>query len=841
MADSRQFVVPVSASTSFGIELEFLVAYLPTGKADPAGHTAASLPPLLRIDSVGFAATIDIIEALRATLRSHGVVVSGPGIKSKDSSSSFSEWQIALDTSVEELVLEDGHRWQAVEVRSPARWACQQVAFEEIEYVVNLLTSSHRLRVNPTAGFHVHVGNGEDPFPAEALKRTASFLWAADPLFSRLHAPWRRLCEYATSVRVGSEMVGIGFGPEVSRELERTNVPTFEDIPVTEFSDTTREEADHGGKEGWLRFVEHLNEVGPFMTLSENLDDRGASSREEGPTTASDDDSSPVKLVRGPGRPEDSDDGSKYFDSSKYSKSSLSAIKPLELPAAIFQETPDLPDRTNKEAIDKLKQPLLDDREVDAPPEPNQYHRNVGWVRWDNLQPGLAEWVYKDCRALFGTKRIHKLEWNQQLTLMFRAQCLALFGHTDFEALSREDQYKVLLESSDYVEAASSRWKWDEHAEKWELDDWDFIPVIHSSAKREIKIDAPYLIRKFDNLARLTNLDDEHIEEGFEFITEEENKRAIDSNRNLEEMLESLRSYASTPGSNYKDDEQDSEAYKEARVPIGAHSSDHSSEKPHTPSTEESKQELNTPQSSELPGPEKLEPHSIADLSDEYIQYISEYMEYPIRASQWASIGVLPSLLPTAADPKTGSPEVPGAFSAADGVSVIQSCTSAAAVGDLLFNSRRLNYNFNKYSTGSLRTDDLDELDESDDEIPPRLTTTTSSPPPTTTTTEKPLRTIEFREAAGTLDARWITTWARICAGAVRWARDASVFEFMRVLDRIYEQEDADRRRQRAAEAGFPVQDEVERYNVVDLLEDMGLFAEAASVRMRERTRGPPR
>jgi hypothetical protein len=66
--------------------------------------------------------------------------------------------------------------------------------------------------------------------------------------------------------------------------------------------------------------------------------------------------------------------------------------------------------------------------------------------------------------------------------------------------------------------------------------------------------------------------------------------------------------------------------------------------------------------------------------------------------------------------------------------------------------------------------------------------------------------TIESREAAGTLDAEWIVMWAKILCGLLEFARDASPTEFMRVVGLC----------------ATP-----ERYDVVDLLQDVGLYAEA--------------
>ncbi|KAI1208206.1 uncharacterized protein F4807DRAFT_468791 [Annulohypoxylon truncatum] len=76
--------------------------------------------------------------------------------------------------------------------------------------------------------------------------------------------------------------------------------------------------------------------------------------------------------------------------------------------------------------------------------------------------------------------------------------------------------------------------------------------------------------------------------------------------------------------------------------------------------------------------------------------------------------------------------------------------------------------------------------------------------------------TIEFREAAGTVDGGWAETWARICVGLTHFAIHAPVEDYLSVLYHIH----------RAASERAP-------YDVLDLLDDAGLFAEAAIVEKR--------
>ncbi|KAK8026739.1 amidoligase enzyme-domain-containing protein [Apiospora marii] len=71
--------------------------------------------------------------------------------------------------------------------------------------------------------------------------------------------------------------------------------------------------------------------------------------------------------------------------------------------------------------------------------------------------------------------------------------------------------------------------------------------------------------------------------------------------------------------------------------------------------------------------------------------------------------------------------------------------------------------------------------------------------------------TIEFREAESSLDPRWVATWARICIGLTKFAIHAPNHAFMRVIMNC-----------ELAEKGRG------EYDVVDLLNQIGLFPEAA-------------
>ncbi|RSL59786.1 hypothetical protein CEP54_007104 [Fusarium duplospermum] len=71
-------------------------------------------------------------------------------------------------------------------------------------------------------------------------------------------------------------------------------------------------------------------------------------------------------------------------------------------------------------------------------------------------------------------------------------------------------------------------------------------------------------------------------------------------------------------------------------------------------------------------------------------------------------------------------------------------------------------------------------------------------------------RTVESRLAGGSLDAKWIVTWAKIQCRMLEWARDAEPSAFMEVLCKLARDDHSDKC----------------TYDVLDLLRDLGMYTE---------------
>ncbi|KAI1452350.1 hypothetical protein F4805DRAFT_31775 [Annulohypoxylon moriforme] len=749
-----------------------------------------------------------------------------------------SMWVLSATSSVNEYFLA-GYYWQALKIRSPVMWT-QEASFTQIQLMVNLLTSNYRLRVNPTCNFSVRVGNGMGLFTAATIKRIGAFLWAADPMFSRLHAPWRRVHDSGRSIRLDSNLAHGTTAEQVSEKWEGGWLKEYDPIPVTDFSDTSKEEKEHGSKERWEQFARWRNEVGPFMTLGEDIDDIDMNGSDSSSSDKNDSD----------------DDDEWRTDSSDGTDGSEIHLPLLE------------------DVLAEGHRALAEDQELHIPPDPNTLHRNIGWAFWDETQDKrLVTWLYEYCQENFGHSKLYKLPGKEQVSHMLSTQCAVLFGHTDVRELDADQEYEVLIAASRYFEAGSSSWEWNKDTERWDLA-WRRVGNIikHPAAHREIKIDAPAIIQKFENLAKLTDLHSEDNELGIQYISPEDYEVAASTNKGVERLLHDLKDYAEPLDPNFRknlqdprkaqwfDDEkspQNSSVYSTktevekpcSQVPLegfdpdrwqklmkdirkfgriagmrSEHSSDSTSSSsvysvrnpsPSYSSSSDDRDNYADPKdyfkakhehmmkyirscTTPIREPEvALRPHNPSHLKNSYRTSVNKYVN--IAEEEWNRIGH------HFIDPKV---------TVERGVAEISSSNTAAGVAELLTHEGlQLNYDFVPYT--------LNELNQPQD--------------PTH-------RGIDFREAGGSLDASWITTWARICTGVVRWAQHASVDEYLEVMDRIVVQERRELKKiaEGEDENSAKEQDE-EGYDICCLLEDVGLFAEAAWVWKREGKEGPPR
>ncbi|KAH8159522.1 hypothetical protein CIB48_g8732 [Xylaria polymorpha] len=437
---TKTFTVPVSTRLSHGIELEMLVAYLHTSDIDPDAANSENLAPILRVDAAGGDSndaaaqeTIDdvIQEHIRTTLRNHGIRVNGPEPvpinKAVPHLTGLDQWDVTTDVSVsagrEELQLtrdkSGRYRWLGVELRSPACWDVPR-AYDEIRFVVNLMKSKYRVRFNLSCGLHVHVANGPRYFDAKTLKRAGAFFFAADPMLSRLHAPWRRIGYYTPSIRHLSRLAQLDDTRPIHEQMptdmtaalfrgERPPLtkPASDYLPVVPWSDRSREEKDFGGKEegGMAKWEQHANERvqnGPYLTLNER-----------------------------PPTPESSTE-SEHPDS-----------RPPSLPSSSSSSSDDDDDNDN---------------------DGGAHYRRL-------LRLMVTSGFRATCHREFGHERPERLRTRQQYTLLAMNRCEYLFGHASVNLLS-DSQYQQLVDAcAPYTEVGWSAWEWDSGTNKFTLRD----------------------------------------------------------------------------------------------------------------------------------------------------------------------------------------------------------------------------------------------------------------------------------------------------------------------------------------------------------------------------------
>ncbi|GAW20704.1 hypothetical protein ANO14919_102130 [Xylariales sp. No.14919] len=1009
------FTVPVGTRLSHGVELELLVAYLHSYEVDPDEQYSADLAPILRVADRGFPDTEhDVLEHIRTTLRDHGIRVNKKKSAYDDDIpnvplhlKALDQWDVDTDPTAmngleESRLVRDKageYRWIGLELRSPACWDVTD-AYDEIRFVVNLIKSRYRVRVNPSCGFHVHVGNGPRYFDAKTLKRAGAFLFAADPMLSRLHAPWRRVGDYSMSIRHRSRLARWDRMQPTDAEalVDRTaeefyqltnGLSRMNAIPVVPWSDTSMEEAEFMRRSRWEQYAKERVRNGPSMTLNVRPSAPGPG---PGPSQTS-----RVAITRSSG--------------------------PSSPPSSPFLEQVD--DNDNGDNDDDDDDDYYDDGKNNA----GAYRRRF---------QDLMETDEFRSRSLKEAGQLpNKLAEEEQHFVLSLMVCKEMFGHSRLEDLSDEEFRLIAIACGPYVEATRSSYTWNPQANVFNLRDAHIgVELAHPRPLRlnelnasnivlnmearvdngEINIDlsdegdeddaefplnqiarstqsvidglreypsfpewfVPELMGEFDSMARAARRNQKYFDvslQGGDQTTTgagraprppSKSGSRLPTNSRASSPLNvggnggGLPPYPATPSNGRSPPGGDDDGFEQvfpkrpsgdAPLPYPTTPSNGPGPRgddddgfepafprpsptgfpppyPTTPSNDQSLprsggesralsrlQEADSsssgfdnidlasnPGSSDgsgshqssandlglrggfsrppstggddsassgisillsdssggfnppafqalsgrrdgrprpsTSGPSsfwanassagsrnnraapKLQPHDFLDLSNSYISRVTS--KTGLTYQHWDRISWLP--YPGGPrDPRDPHPRFSEVCPGPDcrqhavtdtraGLATILGVNSGAALGTLLVcepevgdrteYAPRANYNFKAYGPQTLRGGRRSG--------------------------EK--RTIEFREAGGSLDAEWIVLWTKICVGIMRFCRDAMVSDFITVLEKIVSEEEG----QRAD--GWEV-----KYDVCDLLEDICLFTEAATVRRRERDLGPPR
>ncbi|KAI1658917.1 hypothetical protein F4813DRAFT_395319 [Daldinia decipiens] len=236
---------------SFGIEMEFFLAWRAesfTGTVPtPPGFESKTGRPL--VVRGGWATESDRVGALALMVdeafpsSAAAVAPSGGGVPDYGDQEwhhlyQFRRWEVSFDPTLKRLpdALRDktgeDFGWVGAEVVSPALWAIDE-GFEETRRMCEFLQANFWIFTAPEAGFHVHVGKGNEWLSLNSLRQIAAFLYAADLTLAQSHPEHRRDNIWCPSPRLYSNVsVGIKNPP-----IQAQPAPPDEPKEVTEVTE----------------------------------------------------------------------------------------------------------------------------------------------------------------------------------------------------------------------------------------------------------------------------------------------------------------------------------------------------------------------------------------------------------------------------------------------------------------------------------------------------------------------------------------------------------------------------------------------------------------------------
>ncbi|KAI2780235.1 putative amidoligase enzyme-domain-containing protein [Daldinia loculata] len=255
---------------SFGIEMEFFLAwraesFTGTVPAPPGSESKTGGPLVVRGN---WARESDIVSALAlmideafpsstATVAPSGGRVPDYGDQEWHHLYPFRRWDVSFDPTLKRLpkALRDktgpDFGWVGAEVVSPALWATDE-GFEEVRRMCEFLQTNFWIFTAPEAGFHVHVGKGNEWLSVNSLRRIAAFLYAADLILAQSHPEHRRDNIWCPSLRLYSNVsVGIK-NPPIQAQ------PTPPDEPTEVGADELTEVREQSAYAGFMKLAQNF-------------------------------------------------------------------------------------------------------------------------------------------------------------------------------------------------------------------------------------------------------------------------------------------------------------------------------------------------------------------------------------------------------------------------------------------------------------------------------------------------------------------------------------------------------------------------------------------------------
>lgn len=179
---------------TFGVELEFIVCYVPDEYQDQLLAEDGKLWPKGSGLSLNYRLGILVCQRIIQTLNE----MEFPAQDQHFDTTDLSKWVVTTEPTV--YPTDDRKNWHAIEVQTPVL-DYSPSALEQVKWVAEILVSKFDLHVNSTCGLHVHVGNESRGFSLRTLKNFGSLITVFEKQLNSLHPPDRLQSTYAKPPR----------------------------------------------------------------------------------------------------------------------------------------------------------------------------------------------------------------------------------------------------------------------------------------------------------------------------------------------------------------------------------------------------------------------------------------------------------------------------------------------------------------------------------------------------------------------------------------------------------------------------------------------------------------
>ncbi|KAH9218447.1 putative amidoligase, partial [Leptodontidium sp. 2 PMI_412] len=176
---------PRQDNLTFGLELEFAIAYIPPNGQNPNPKDPRQVTGIVTGPRKTWIANLR--KHVATTLRSAGISAVANSPYSDDPTRGTEPfWSVKHDDTIKGPQLE-GHLFLPIEINSPPFYFGSDEPFREIETVCKVMKENYIISCNRSCGVHVHVGNGLQGFRYEAMQNLLAIIWTFEPQIETVH------------------------------------------------------------------------------------------------------------------------------------------------------------------------------------------------------------------------------------------------------------------------------------------------------------------------------------------------------------------------------------------------------------------------------------------------------------------------------------------------------------------------------------------------------------------------------------------------------------------------------------------------------------------------------